>query len=156
MYNTKIVVTVNPSEWEGDFRLWETMGSGALVFVDPVFVPHRYPLIHGKHVIHFDNQRREDLWEKLDYYLANPKEARRIAEQGYLYAMKYHRTVSMIDHILISSHVKLSYEYPEKYGRLTSTDYMYTAQYLHRATVKQARQIKINNYPGNYTTGYIQ
>jgi hypothetical protein len=153
MYNSKIIVTVNPSEWEGDFRLWESMASGALVFVDPVFVPHEYPLLHGVHVIYFDNQDKNDLWTKLDYYLEHPQEARQIAVRGYLHAMKHHRTVSMMDYILRTTHKRLCSEYPEKYGRFVPGTYKYTGQYLHREASAQLRRIKLNNYPGNYTTG---
>jgi hypothetical protein len=38
MTHSQIVVTVNPGNWEGDFRLWESMCTGALVFVDPIMV----------------------------------------------------------------------------------------------------------------------
>lgn len=38
MTHAQIVVTVNPGNWEGDFRLWESMCTGALVFVDPIMV----------------------------------------------------------------------------------------------------------------------
>ena len=31
MYNTKIIVTVNPAGWEGDFRLWESLATGVCV-----------------------------------------------------------------------------------------------------------------------------
>jgi hypothetical protein len=27
LHQTEILVTVNPSEWEGDFRLWESLGT---------------------------------------------------------------------------------------------------------------------------------
>lgn len=153
MYNSKIIVTVNPADWEGDFRLWESLASGALVFVDPIFVPHAYPLIHGEHVIYFDNRNQQELWSKLDYYLAHPLEARRIAVNGYLYAMKYHRSVTMIDYFMYSAHEKLTLDQPEKYGRVHASTYVYTAQYLHRETVRQKRQIRLLNYPGNYSTG---
>jgi len=68
MYNAKIIVTVNPAHWEGDFRLWESLASGALVFVDPLNTPMPYPLIHGVHVIYFSNNDKDDLFQKLDYY----------------------------------------------------------------------------------------
>lgn len=28
MYNASIIVTVNPANWEGDFRLWEAFATG--------------------------------------------------------------------------------------------------------------------------------
>ncbi len=33
MYRARIIVTVNPSGWEGDFRFMEALASGALIFV---------------------------------------------------------------------------------------------------------------------------
>lgn len=68
MHNAKIIVTVNPAHWEGDFRLWESLASGALVFVDPLHTPMPYPLVHGVHVIFFSNSDKDDLFRKLDYY----------------------------------------------------------------------------------------
>lgn len=47
MRSAKIIVTCNPSSWEGDFRLWEAMASGALVFVDEMDTPMPHPLIDG-------------------------------------------------------------------------------------------------------------
>ena len=45
----QIIVTCNPSNWEGDFRLWEAMGSGALVFIDEMSTPMPSPLLDGVH-----------------------------------------------------------------------------------------------------------
>jgi len=41
MREARIVVTCNPSHWEGDFRLFEAMLSGALVFVDEMCARER-------------------------------------------------------------------------------------------------------------------
>jgi hypothetical protein len=65
MMTSKIVVTINPPNWEGDFRLWEALSSGALVFVDHMAIPQQYPLVGGEHVVFFDNHNRSDLWAKL-------------------------------------------------------------------------------------------
>ena len=61
-------MTVNPAHWEGDFRLWESFATGALVMVDPLFVPHTNPLIDKVHVVYFSNDNKTDLFNKLDYY----------------------------------------------------------------------------------------
>ncbi|RYH16631.1 glycosyltransferase family 1 protein [archaeon] len=152
MYNAKIIVTVNPSSWEGDFRLWEALGSGALVFVDYLFVPHMYPLISEEHVVLFDNNNATDLFTKLDYYRSHWEEGRRIAHSGYLHALKHHRTVNMIDYVLTTAHTK----------RLTITGhgtqlpgYLYIGQYLHQETVIQERMIKKCKRPGIYETGSL-
>mgnify|MGYP001288080589 CR=1 FL=1 len=33
MFHSKIVVTCNPDNWEGDYRTWEALSTGSLVFV---------------------------------------------------------------------------------------------------------------------------
>ena len=106
MYNSQIIVTVNPSNWEGDFRLWESFATGALIFVDPVFTPHPHSMIDGVHCVFYHNSNRTELFEKLDYYRSHPDIAHRIAITGYLHAMKYHRTVNLIDYVLRSAHLK--------------------------------------------------
>lgn len=143
MHNAQIIVTVNPSDWEGDFRLWESMATGALIFVDPIFAPHPFPLIHGEHLILFSNTNKTDLWNKLDYYRANPLEARKIAINGYLHAMKHHRTVSMIDYVMRSAHTKRMIQFGEKIP-----NYIYPAQYLFRETMIQKNEIVKHQSPG--------
>ena len=39
MRSAQIVVTCNPSHWDGDFRLFEALASGALVFTDELHTP---------------------------------------------------------------------------------------------------------------------
>ena len=79
MRAAKIVVTCNPSHWEGDFRLFEAMVSGALVFVDEMWGPQPFALKHGEHVVVYDTTNQEDFTRKIAYYLSHPSEARRIA-----------------------------------------------------------------------------
>ena len=146
MYHSQIIVTVNPTNWEGDFRLWEALSSGALVFVDPVFVPHPFPLISGEHVIYFSNTNKTELFSKLDYYRRNKEEARRIAINGYLHAMKYHRTVNLIDYVLRSTHLKEAME--AKVTKLPQ--YSFTGQYLNKEAKRQLEVIKECQYPGIY------
>jgi hypothetical protein len=170
LFNAKIIVTVNPANWEGDFRLWESMCSGALVFVDPLYVPHPYPLVGGEHVVFFDNNNRTDLFAKLDYYRAHPLEARRIAEYGYLFAMKYHRTVNMMDYILRSAHLKQVMVHNSNRMRIALEDasqkqlvpagaplqqlplprYYYTAQYLNYEASAQEKNMLICKDTGHY------
>lgn len=132
LYSSEIIVTVNPAHWEGDFRLWESMASGALVFVDPLHVPYPYPLKDGVHAIFYDNNNKTDLLQKLDYYLKHKDKARQIAINGYLHSMKYHRTVSMMDYILRSAHLHQSLLSNEDMPK-----YQFTAQFLlHKITGK--------------------
>jgi hypothetical protein len=155
MSNAKIVVTVNPANWEGDFRLWESMCSGALVFVDPLYVPHPYPLVGGEHVVFFDNNNQTDLFAKLDYYRAHPLQARRIAEYGYLFAMKYHRTVNMMDYILRSAHLKQvmvhnSNRLAPQQQPLPLPHYFYSAQYLNYEAAAQEKSMLRCKEAGHY------
>ena len=149
MYNAKIIVTVNPANWEGDFRLWEAMATGALIFVDYLFVPHSFPLVDGEHVVFYHNNNKTELWEKLNYYRNNPTKAKEIAYNGYLYAMKYHRTVSMMDYILRTAHTKLAADRREVLPR-----YPFTGQYLVRQTMRQMEKIRSTGTPARYYDGY--
>ena len=76
------------------------------MFVDHLNVLHPFPLVGGEHIVYYSNNNRSELFEKLDFYRSHPEEARRVAINGYLHAMKYHRTVSMVDYILRSVHLK--------------------------------------------------
>lgn len=107
LYNAKIIVTANPSGWEGDFRLMEAFGSGALIFVDQMYVPRPHPLIHGKHIIYYDNNNKTDFFDKLDYYRHHEQESVKVAIHGYLHTMKYHRTACLMDYIFRTAHIKL-------------------------------------------------
>jgi hypothetical protein len=146
MYNSKIIVTVNPADWEGDFRLWEAMATGALIMVDPLFVPHPFPLIDGVHVVYFNTEDKSELFAKLDYYRAHPDKARKVAVNGYLHAMKYHRTVSTVDYILRSAHLKRA----TIKNTTPLPSYYYSAQYLNYATNMQKDVIRSILKPGEY------
>lgn len=106
MHRAQIIVTANPSGWEGDFRLCESMASGALVFVDQMYVPRPYPLQHDKHFVVYDNNNKTDLFEKLDAYRRDKSLARRVALNGYIHAMRYHRAANLIDYVFRTLHMK--------------------------------------------------
>lgn len=106
MHRAQIIVTANPSGWEGDFRLCESMASGALIFVDQMYVPRPYPLVHDKHYIVYDNKNKTDLFEKLDAYRKDKALARRVALNGYIHAMRFHRAANLIDYVFRTLHMK--------------------------------------------------
>lgn len=108
MRRAKIVVTSNPSGWEGDFRLMEAMASGALIVVDKMFVHRPHPLLGDVHIVYYDNQNKTELFDQLDKYRADTKLARQVALQGYLHSMKYHRAASLIDYFFRSVSVQLA------------------------------------------------
>ena len=99
---SRIVVTCNPTKWEGDNRTWEAFANGALVFIDKIYTPMVHPLIDGEHCIFYEMSESglETLQGKLLYYLYRIDEAERIARAGHEFAMKYHRASNRIDEIL--------------------------------------------------------
>lgn len=99
---SRIVVTCNPSRWEGDHRTWEAFANGALVFVDRMYTPMTHPLIDGEHCIIYDlsDDGLRILQERILYYLDRTDKAERIAKAGHEFTMKYHRASNRIDEIL--------------------------------------------------------
>lgn len=99
---SRIVVTCNPSRWEGDHRTWEAFANGALVFVDRMWTPLAHPLIDGEHCIFYDlsDEGLKELRERILFYLEHGELAYDIARAGHDFTMRYHRTSNRIDEIL--------------------------------------------------------
>ena len=99
---SKIVITCNPSKWEGDHRTWEAFANGALVFIDKIYTPMVHPLVDGKHCIFYElsDLGLKELREKILYYLDHTAQAEAIAKRGFDFTMKYHRASNRIDEIL--------------------------------------------------------
>ena len=71
----KIVVTCNPAVWEGDYRLYEALISGALVFVDRMLTPQPHHLLDRCHLVIFDARGDlEELEHKIEHYLEAPQD----------------------------------------------------------------------------------
>ena len=81
------------------------MASGALVFVDHMYVPRPSPFIHGAHLVFYDNNNRTSLTELLDYYRSHKELSRRVAVTGYIHAMRYHRAANLIDYVFRTLHL---------------------------------------------------
>lgn len=83
-----------------------------------MYVPRPHPFLHGRHVIYYgkhfdhilprilelqpyttDNNNKTEIFEKLDYYRQQRRLAEKIAVQGYLHALKHHRSVNLIDYV---------------------------------------------------------
>lgn len=100
LQQSQIIISCNPDDWEGDYRLWESLCSGTLVFCDKIFTPLLNPLEHKKHLIFYDRNNLNELNELIDYYLSHPNEANEIAKNGYNYAMKYHTYKERIKNVI--------------------------------------------------------
>eukprot|EP01041_Mallomonas_annulata_P001756 gene1756-3391_t len=159
MFRSQIIVTSNPSDWEGDFRLMEAMSSGALVFVDRMFVPRPYPLLEDLHVVYYDNNNKTELFEKLDAYRANSDHMATVAAGGYLHAMTYHRAACLIDYVLRTVHtleltdgavlsksaayaLKLESQSGSGSGSGVQTPYVYTGFQMRQLALDAAKVIK--------------
>lgn len=112
MRSARIVVTCHPSNWDGDFRLFEALASGALVFTDELHTPMPFPLRDGVHLVVYDSHDRRDFLAKLRYYMEHSDVAAKIAVNGLAFALTYHRPVSRVDYILRSLHEHLVHTGP--------------------------------------------
>jgi len=93
LVGSKIVVTCQPFPWEGDWRLGESLASGALVIANTMVDP--YPgLINGVNVVLYNTTSQ--MLRLVKWYLEHPSAADRIAVAGQKLARAYtpERTVS--------------------------------------------------------------
>jgi hypothetical protein len=97
---SKIIVTANPPDWEGDFRLWEALLVGNLVLCDRMVIPHimKYPLINEQHLIFYDNVY--DILNIINYYIENEPLRAKIGACGREYVLKYHKFSNRLDDII--------------------------------------------------------
>ena len=99
--HARIVVTANPSDWEGDHRTWEALASGALVLADRTLTPLDHPLLDGVHLVLFDPHDeaafRTSLWR---YLVEDPAEAEAVAARGAAFVARHHRAVHRADYIM--------------------------------------------------------
>ena len=87
--------------------MMEAMGAGAAVLIDHMMVPRPHPLIAGRHIMYYDNQNKTDLFEQLDVMIEDTEATQKIAGRGYLWSMKHHRAVNLVDYVLRTVHTLL-------------------------------------------------
>lgn len=97
---SKIIVTANPSNWEGDFRLWEALLMGNLVLCDNMVLPHiiKHPLVNKTHLVFYNNGL--ELLKLIDYYVQNEEERDRIGKEGREYCLKYHKFSDRVEEVI--------------------------------------------------------
>ena len=97
---SKIIVTANPPNWEGDFRLWEALLVGNLVLCDKMILPHilKYPLLDKKHLVFYDNPN--EIPHLINYYMINEDERIKIGNEGRKYCLENHTFSNRLDEIL--------------------------------------------------------
>lgn len=89
LLRSKIIVTSNPKNHEGDYRLYEALLCGGLVLVDKFIVPVINSFRDREHLVYYSSL--EELDKLLEYYLLNEEERERIALNGREYALRNHR-----------------------------------------------------------------
>jgi protein associated with RNAse G/E len=99
---SKIVVTCNPTNWEGDQRFTEATGSNSLVFQDLMFSTYKNPFIHGEHVMYYNIEHLENLVDQIVFYLQPENEEKRkeIARNAFNHTMEFHTVKHRIDEIV--------------------------------------------------------
>lgn len=100
MARSKIVVTCNPDRWEGDYRLFEALSSGAMVIVDRMRTPVVHPFVDHRHLVYYDRTRLSVLGDAIEHYLADDAGREAVADAGFVHTMRHHTTVDRIDEIL--------------------------------------------------------
>ena len=98
--DSKIIVTVNPDGWEGDWRLFEALSCSPLVMVDRMITPVKNNFVDGEHLIYYDVDKLDDLLGKIDYYMENLDKSQTIATSGYNHTLQYHSAKDRIDEVL--------------------------------------------------------
>ena len=141
LYRAKIIVTSNPSNWEGDFRLMEAFASGALIFVDYMYVPRPQPLLDNKHVVFYNNNNKTDLFEKLDFYRQRDtfQKAKKIAVNGYIHTMRFHRAANLVDYVFRTIHCTSDAEACKMYSA-TGYEMRGRAIHIHREAERQKHE----------------
>lgn len=97
---SKIVINCQPDEWEQDYRIWETLASGTLLFSDKILTPIKNPLIDKVHCVFYDKTNLDEMFKLVEYYLSHDEERERIATQGKEYVLKYHTYKARINEVL--------------------------------------------------------
>ena len=100
--DSKIIVHCQPYGWEGDFRTFEALASGALVISDKSYsMPkHSHPLVDGVHLVEYDRNDLDSMLSKIIYYLKNPDEAAEIAKRGQEFVLKHHTPAQRMKQII--------------------------------------------------------
>uniref|UniRef100_A0A7S4KZQ1 Spore protein YkvP/CgeB glycosyl transferase-like domain-containing protein n=1 Tax=Paramoeba aestuarina TaxID=180227 RepID=A0A7S4KZQ1_9EUKA len=126
MANCKIIVTANPKS-EGDYRLMETLSSGAMVMEDDMLFPP--PGLKDEFNIVFYNT--STLIPKLTYYLEHQEIAREIGKEGTKEAFTHHLPPHLISRVLTTVANSLANQPPPDTAVLIepNTNYNLTNRY---------------------------
>jgi len=97
MNKSKIIVNCNPNNWEGDWRLYESLSVGSCVFVDKMLIPMENPLEDGVHIVNYNINNLEN---KLETYLKDFSLRNKMSIISKKYVYDYHTPENRIKYIL--------------------------------------------------------
>jgi len=100
MRRSKIIVTCNPDDWEGDYRLFEACSSKALVFCDEMQTSFKNKFIDCEHIVYYDMNNLDYLKQQIQHYLNNEDELNKIAYNCLEFTMAHHKSTDKINEIL--------------------------------------------------------
>lgn len=96
---SKIVWTCGPDHAGGDSRLWEALGSGAMVVTDDG--AKKYGLVDGYHCQMYNLDNIDKVIGQVEWLLANDwEEISKIGLAGRDFALSYHSPISRIQRVL--------------------------------------------------------
>ena len=96
MRAARVVVTCNPGDWEGDFRTWEALASGAAVVRDRLYAPTP----HGDFGVVYDARSKASFDAAMDRAHAD---AGALGRRALTDALAHHRAISRVDWLLASA-----------------------------------------------------
>lgn len=98
MRKSNIVVTCNHNDWEGDWRLYESLSVGTCVFVDTMLTPLDKEFIDGETIVFYNSIN--ELREKLNFYLERPDLVEKITNKSKEFVYKYHKPEDRIQMVI--------------------------------------------------------
>lgn len=97
LLQSKIVVVAQRDEWEDQYRLYESLASGALVLTDPMLAMPT-GLSNATNLLVYRNL--QELKDLIAYYLAHDQERQAIAQRGFALVMGRHRSWHRMEEIV--------------------------------------------------------
>jgi len=97
VYNRSKIVFNMPRRGELNMRVFEAMASGSMLLTSD-FWGREEIFKDKKHLVVFNNEK--DLVEKIEYYLSNPEERKRIAEEGRKEILAKHTYLHRVETVI--------------------------------------------------------
>jgi hypothetical protein len=127
VYSRAKIVLNMPLADDLNFRTFEAMSCGAMLLTRRVANGQEILFQEGKHLVTFDTE--QELFEKLEYYLAHSEEREAIAAAGYAEIQKNHNLEQRIEKLLQTVQEKPQGAAPLRRVSAPQVDYQYAWLY---------------------------